>query len=153
MLMSLDKRRDLIISTQIKVQVQTKTNTTCTFWNVTSKHCIEKGKLFPFFTFFCFSSSLYHCSFKSYKTSDQWLTKLLYYLWAWCHNNKYMYSDTCFDSVISNCWRRHKTFLRSRRLILWNVFHHHQVSPTIWIWSQARKQDGEPARKSSPTNY
>ena len=149
--MSLDKRRDLIMSTQIKVQLQTKTNTTCTSWNVTTLY--RKRETFPLFAFFCFSSSLYHCSFKSYKTSDQRLTKLLYYLWAWRHHNKYMYDDTCFDSAISNFWRRHETFLRTRGLIIWSVFHHHQASSTIWIWSQGRKPDGEPVRKLSPTNY
>ena len=155
--MSLDKRRDLIISTKIKVKLQTKTNTVDMYFLECNQHYIEKGKLFPYlfwFFLFCFSSSLYHCSFKSYKTSDQRLTKLLYYLWAWRHNHKYMYGDTCFDSAKSNFWRRHKTFLRTRGLIIWSVFHHHQVSSTIWIWSQTRKQDGEPALKLSPTsNY
>ena len=146
--MSLDKRRDLIISTKIKVQLQTKTNTTSTFWNVTSI-ILKKGNFSPFCFFFCFSSSLYHYSFKSYKTSDQQLTKLLYYLWAWRHNNIYLHSDTCFDSAISNFWRRHNTFLKTRGLIIWSVFHHYQVSSTIWIWSQARRQDGQPVRKLS----
>ena len=151
--MSLDKRRDLIISTKIKVKLQTKTNTTCTFWNVTSI-ILKKGNFSPFcFCFcFCFSSSLYHCSFKSYKTSDQRLTKLLYYLWAWRHNHKYMYGDTCFDSAKSNFWRRHKTFLRTRGLIIWSVFHH-QVSSTIWIWSQARKQDQQENYLQLITSY
>ena len=152
--MSLDKRRDLIISTKIKVKLQTMTNTTMYFLEC-NQHYIEKGKLFPFLSLFlfCFSSSLYHCSFKSYKTSDQRLTKLLYYLWAWHHNNKYIYGDTCFDSAISNFWRRHKTFLRIRGLIIWSVFHHHQVSSTIWIWSQARKQDQQENYLQLITSY
>ena len=54
MLMSLDKRRDLIISTKIKVKLQTMTNTTMYFLEC-NQHYIEKGKLFPFlFLFFFF---------------------------------------------------------------------------------------------------
>lgn len=153
--MSLDKRRDLIISTKIKVKLQTKTNTTCTFWNVTSI-ILKKGNFSRFCLVFLFVFQVLSITAVSKVTRhliSSWL-KLLYYLWAWRHNHKYMYGDTCFDSAKSNFWRRHKTFLRTRGLIIWSVFHHHQVSSTIWIWSQARKQDGEPARKLSPTsNY
>ena len=51
--MSLDKRRDLIISTKIKVKLQTKTNTTRTFWNVTSI-ILKKGNFTPFCLCFYF---------------------------------------------------------------------------------------------------
>ena len=38
------------MSTQIKVQLQRKTNTTCTFWNVTTLY--RKRETFPLFVFF-----------------------------------------------------------------------------------------------------
>ena len=54
MLMSLDKRRDLIISTKIKVKLQTKTNTVDIYFLECNQHYIEKGKLFPFLFLFLF---------------------------------------------------------------------------------------------------
>lgn len=114
MLMSLDKRRDLIISTKIKVKLQTKTNTTSTFWNVTSI-IMKKRNFSPFCFFFCFSSSLYHSSFKSYKTSDQRLTKLLYYLWAWRYNNIYMRSDSIFGLCHIQFLEKTKDFFEDKR--------------------------------------